>query len=298
MVIRKIVIGKIVIGKIVWEEISTMLVFLKLGGSLITDKRAAETPRLAVIDRLAQEIAAAQRADPALQLVIGHGSGSFGHVYGRKYGTREGVRDAAGWYGYAAVGDAAARLNRIVIAALLRVGIAAWGIQPGALIRCEEGRIVQGPESTVAAALARGLTPVVFGDVALDTVRGGTIVSTEEIFDVLSGALAPARIVLAGEVDGIFTADPQLDPTARLIAEISPASLAMVAGGLGGSHGVDVTGGMRAKVQQALAMVEQRPEMEIVVCSGLEAGHVQAALCGAPVGTRIIAQATLGAVSV
>jgi isopentenyl phosphate kinase len=275
-----------------------MLVFLKLGGSLITDKRAAETPRLAVIDRLAQELAAAQQTDPTLQLVIGHGSGSFGHVYGRRYGTRAGVRDAAGWYGYAAVGDAAARLNRIVTAALLRAGIAAWSIQPGALIRCEDGRVVEGPEATVAAALARGLTPVVFGDVALDSVRGGTIVSTEEIFDRLVDALAPARIVLAGEVDGIFTADPQLDPTAQLIAEITPTTLAVVADGLGESHGVDVTGGMRAKVRQSLAMVERRPALTVVVCSGLEAGHVQAALCGAAVGTRIFTRAVLGVVSV
>ena len=275
-----------------------MLVFVKLGGSLITDKRVAEAPRLEVIDRLAQEIAAAQRADPTLCLVIGHGSGSFGHLHGRKYGTRDGVHDATGWYGYAVVGDAAARLNRIVIAALLRAGIAAWSIQPGALIRCEDGRVVQGPEATVAAALERGLTPVVFGDVVLDEVRGGTIVSTEEIFDRLVDALAPARIVLAGEVDGIFTADPQLDLTAQPIDEITPATLAAVAAGLGSSHGVDVTGGMRAKVLQSLAMAARQPGLEIVVCSGLEVGHVQAALGGAPVGTRIFTPVAAGAVSV
>lgn len=267
-----------------------MLIFLKLGGSLITDKRVAETPRLDVITRLAQEIAAAQQADPALRLVIGHGSGSFGHVHGRRHGTRDGVRDAAGWYGYAAVGDAAARLNRIVVAELLRAGIAAWSIQPGALLRCADGRVVQGPEETVAMALERQLTPVVFGDVALDSVRGGTIVSTEEIFDRLADALQPARIVLAGEVDGIFTADPQLDPTARPISSITPETLAAVAAGLGSSHGVDVTGGMHAKVMQSLAMVNRHPGLEIIVCSGMEAGHVRRALTGAAVGTRIFVQ--------
>ncbi len=267
-----------------------MLVFLKLGGSLITDKRKAETPRLDVIARLAQEIAAAQQADPALRLVIGHGSGSFGHIYGRKYGTRDGVYDVGGWYGYAAVGDAAARLNRIVVAELLRAGIAAWSIQPGALLRCADGRVMQGPEETVALALERGLTPVIFGDVALDTVRGGTIVSTEEIFDRLADALQPTRIVLAGEVDGIFTADPQLDPTAQPIASITPETLAAVVAGLGSSHGVDVTGGMYAKVMQSLAMVQRHPGMEIVVCSGMEAAHVRYALAGAAVGTRIYVQ--------
>ena len=65
-----------------------MVRFLKLGGSLITDKRQPETPRMDVIERLAQEIAAARAANPSLQLVLGHGSGSFGHIYARQYGTR------------------------------------------------------------------------------------------------------------------------------------------------------------------------------------------------------------------
>lgn len=274
-----------------------MLVFLKLGGSLITDKRVAEAPRMEVIERLAQEIAAARRADPSLRLVLGHGSGSFGHVFGSQYGTRDGVRDAEGWFGYAATGDAAARLNRIVTAALLRAGIAAWSIQPGVALRCADGSVVHGPEETVDLALARGLTPVVFGDVALDSVRGGTIVSTEEIFDRLTDALHPARIVLAGEVDGIFTGDPMLDPQARPIATITPDTFAAIAAGLGSSHGVDVTGGMRAKVLQSLEMVRRHPAMEIVVCSGIEAGHVQAALTGATVGTRLHVQAETPEVS-
>uniref|UniRef100_A0A7C1FI99 Isopentenyl phosphate kinase n=1 Tax=Caldilinea aerophila TaxID=133453 RepID=A0A7C1FI99_9CHLR len=274
-----------------------MLVFLKLGGSLITDKRVAETPRLDVIERLAKEIAAARRADPSLHLVIGHGSGSFGHVYGRRYGTREGVYDAAGWYGFAATGDAAARLNRIVTAALLAAEIPAWSIQPGAVLRCAEGRIVQGMEETVALALARGLTPVVYGDVALDRVRGGTIVSTEEIFDHLIGVLQPQRVVLAGEVDGIFTNDPLLDPQAQRVAEITPDTLDAIADGLGRSHGVDVTGGMRAKVLQAMAMVQRHPALEVIICSGMAPGRVGGVLTGQEAGTRIAMQARARRVS-
>lgn len=274
-----------------------MIVFLKLGGSLLTDKREAEAPRTEVIRRLATEIAAAQQADAQLQLVIGHGSGSFGHVYGRKYGTRAGVHDAPGWFGYAATADAAARLNRIVTAALLEAGIAAWSIQPGAVLRCADGRVLQGPADTVALAMARGLTPVVYGDVALDTVRGGTIVSTEEIFEHLVEALHPTRVVLAGEVDGIYTADPLRYPAAAPIATITPATLDAVASGIGDSHGVDVTGGMRAKVAQSLAMVSRAPGLDIIVCSGLAPGHVRSALCGAQVGTRIHAPATRDEVS-
>ena len=264
-------------------------IFLKLGGSLITDKRAPETPRLDVIHRLAAEIAAARAQVPGMQLVIGHGSGSFGHVMGSRYGTRNGVATPDQWYGFAAVADAAARLNRIVTAALLAAGIPAWTIQPSATLRCRDGRVLDGPAATVTRALEAGLVPVIHGDVALDDVRGGTIASTEEIFDWLAPRLQPQRMVLAGEVDGIYTADPQQDAAARRLDAIRPADLAAIRAGLGGSHGVDVTGGMAAKVAQSLAMVQALPGLRIVVCGGLTPDLLKTVLVDpdAPLGTHI-----------
>ena len=253
-------------------------VFLKLGGSLLTDKRKAETPRLDVIRRLAQEIATARRNNDDLRLIVGHGSGSFGHVYGQRYGTRNGVHTPEEWYGFAATADAAARLNRLVLQALLDAGIPAWTVQPSALLRCRKGVITSGSGETVALALENGLTPVVHGDVALDVELGGTIVSTEEIFEWMLPHFRPHRLVLAGEVDGIFSADPQLDPTASLIPEIRPETLDQIRRGLGRSHGVDVTGGMLAKVQQSVEMVRSLPGLEVIVCSGLQPGNVEAVL--------------------
>jgi isopentenyl phosphate kinase len=265
----------------------SQLIFLKLGGSLITDKRQPETPRLDVIRQVAATIAAALRQQPELRLVVGHGSGSFGHVFGRRYGTRAGVHTPEEWYGYAATADAAARLNRIVIGALLEAQVPAWSIQPSVALRCADGRIETGPDDTVSEALARGLTPVVFGDVALDRVRGGTIASTEEIFALLVTHLRPQRLILAGEVDGIFTADPQLVPDARRITAITPLQFAEIAGSLGESHGVDVTGGMRAKVEESLAMVQNTRGLEIIICSGLQPESLGAALRGEQVGSLI-----------
>jgi isopentenyl phosphate kinase len=176
-----------------------------------------------------------------------------------------------------------------VVAALLEAGAPAWAIQPSVALRCAAGRILAGPEDTVQLALAQGLLPVVFGDVALDTVQGGTIASTEEVFEWLAASLPPTRIVLAGEVEGVFTADPLVDPAARLLDEVTPATLSEVRAGLGASHGVDVTGGMEAKVAQALAWIERRPGLEVLVCSGLVAGNLYAALAApaTATGTRI-----------
>ncbi|MBK8049424.1 MAG: uridylate kinase [Anaerolineales bacterium] len=263
------------------------VVLLKLGGSLITDKRLPETPRLEVIQQAAAAIAAALQADSTLAVVLGHGSGSFGHVYGRRYGTRNGVTTPEQWYGFAAVADAAARLNRIVVKALLDAGIAAWGIQPGAVVKSVDGEVRIGPTDAVILALLRGLTPVVYGDAVIDTYRGGTIASTEEIFDSMIMRLQPTRVVLAGEVDGIYTADPLLHPDVARIEVMTQAAFAEIGAGLGGSHGVDVTGGMRAKVEQALAMTRRNPGTEVVVCSGLDPNTLLAALSGADVGTVV-----------
>lgn len=248
-------------------------VFVKLGGSLITDKRRDETPRPEVIARLAQEIGAARAQNPHLRLVLGHGSGSFGHVFGSRYGTRHGARTPQEWFGFAATGDAAARLNRIVVAALLDAGVPAWSIQPSVALRCRDGAIEAGPEDAIELALASGLQPVVFGDVAFDHVRGATIAGTEEIFQWLTPRLQPDLVVLLGEVDGIYTADPLRNPDAIQIPNLTPDHLAGPNGGasldLGASYGVDVTGGMAGKVAESLAMIEAHPALEVVICSGL-----------------------------
>jgi isopentenyl phosphate kinase len=257
------------------------LVYIKLGGSLITDKRQAETPRHDVIERLAAEIAAARNADPSLRLIIGHGSGSFGHVVGSRYGTRSGVYTSEQWYGFAATADAAARLSRIVTAALLAADLPVWSIQPSVALRCEDGVIVDGPAETVRLALERGLIPLVHGDVALDAVRGGTIASTEEIFEWLAETLPPRRMVLAGEVDGVYTGDPLRDPAARLIPEITPQRFAVMEASLGSSFGTDVTGGMAAKVAQSLRLAQRHPHLRILICSGLIPGAVQQSLTAA-----------------
>ena len=71
------------------------IVFLKLGGSLITDKNSPQTPRPEVLVRLANEIQVVRSARPDLKILVGHGSGSFGHVEAKIYGTRTGVQTAA-----------------------------------------------------------------------------------------------------------------------------------------------------------------------------------------------------------
>lgn len=247
-------------------------IFLKLGGSLITDKTAVETVRGDVLARAAREIAQARTARPSLRLVLGHGSGSFGHVAAARDGTRHGVQTLPQWRSFAEVSDAAARLNRRVVAELLAAGAPAVTLQPSASARVTDGHITHIAAHAVQAALDAGLVPVVYGDVAFDTVRGGTIISTEEVMMALAQTLRPSWLLLAGETEGVYGVDGRLAP------QITAANFETIAPALGGSRGTDVTGGMASKVRAMLALVEAQPQMQIRIFSGLAVGNVQRVL--------------------
>jgi isopentenyl phosphate kinase len=263
------------------------VLFVKLGGSLITDKHRAYTAHPEVIARLAGEVKEAQAADPALKLLIGHGSGSFGHWAAEPYGTRQGVQTAREWRGYAQVAAAAARLNHIVTDAFLTAGVPVLSVQPSASARCRAGALHHLDAHPITQALAHGLTPLIYGDVALDDVWGGTIVSTEDLFVHLVDVLTPAHILLLGEVEGV------LDAGGRVIDRITLAQLPTLRRLLGGSEGVDVTGGMADKVERMAGVVGRHPQTEVHIFSGRAAGSLRRALLdpGAGHGTCICAAA-------
>lgn len=267
--------------------INRKLIFLKLGGALITVKDEPETAREEVIQRAAAEVKAALEEKPSLQLVLGHGSGSFGHYAAQQHGLVEGA--PPNWWGYAVTGAAAARLNRLVADIFLGQGVPVVTVQPSASAVCRQGRVTHLEVPVLRELLCQGLVPLVYGDVALDDVWGHTIISTEVIFAYLAHHLRPGCIVLASEVGGVFTSDPHRDPQAEPIAEITPATLSQVEDALGASAGYDVTGGMWAKVRTMVALVERLPHLEVYVVSGEKPDSIRRALIGEPLkgGTRI-----------
>jgi isopentenyl phosphate kinase len=260
-----------------------MTIFLKLGGSLITDKSTPETIRPEVIKRLSEEVARAIKAAPDTSLLIGHGSGSFGHVAASKYGTRNGIRTGEGWRGFAKVSAAATRLNSIVLEALNNADVPVFHVQPSATAVCRDGWIAWMGLEPLQTALDHHLVPLIYGDVAIDSIRGGTIISTEEIFSWLADTIKPSRILLAGDREGVQDENGEIIP--RITTETADSYRAM----LGRSAATDVTGGMASKVKSMLGLCERHPDLDVVIFSGLIEGNVENALLGKPIvgGTRL-----------
>lgn len=263
------------------------LVFLKLGGSLITDKHTEAMLRPELVRRIVQEIAAARQASPDLQIVLGHGSGSFGHVPAKKYGTRQGVRTPEQWRGFVEVWRYASALNQAVMGALAAVSDQpAVAFAPVSSVLAAGGRVQHWNLEPLRAALAAGLLPVVYGDVVFDSEIGGTILSTEDLFVHLAAELRPARILLAGSDAGVYDRYPD----GEVVGRITPASYANLAALPGASAATDVTGGMASKVESMLSIVQAQPECTVSIFSGIEEGNIRNALLGKMLGTTLAAQ--------
>jgi isopentenyl phosphate kinase len=138
--------------------------------------------------------------------------------------------------------------------------------------------------AALKASLANGLLPVVHGDVVFDEVRGGTILSTEDLFAHLARQLHPERILLAGLEAGVWENFPA---RTHLIRELTPKILAKQAPDMRLNIGADVTGGMQVKVIEMLKVVKQVPGLEVLIFSGEEPENTRRALEGDNPGTRL-----------
>ena len=280
------------------------LIFLKLGGSLITDKTQPYTVRLDKLADLASQIAHTLQTRPDLLLVLGHGSGSFGHTAAKEYGTREGapaplapsghsprLRSKWGepeggeyWKGFADVWYQASTLTRYVIQALYEVKIPVIEFSPAASVWSENGKVAEWDLSQIKYALEKGILPVVHGDVIFDKIKGGTILSTEDLFEHLARELHPQRILLAGLEEGVWADFPA---RRHKVQKLTRESFDEIRQSTGKATGADVTGGMESKVRQMLELAESVPGLTIQIFSGETPGNLGKALLGEHLGTLI-----------
>jgi isopentenyl phosphate kinase len=265
-------------------EPQSSLYLVKFGGSLITDKSKPHTPRTDVLVRLAREVAEVYNQGTGIRLIVGHGSGSFGHVPAKRYGTRQGVYTPEQWSGFAEVWFEATSLTRLVVEAFYAAGLPVVAFSPSASVTSRDGRLESWNLDPIRAALDAGLIPIVHGDVVFDSVRGGTILSTEDLFEHLAGKLSPRCVLFAGLEQGVWADYPQC---MRLVTEITRNNLAEIFPALQGSAQVDVTGGMLSKVQQSLAITAQDARILVRIFSGETPGNVSLALKDLAVGTAI-----------
>jgi len=257
------------------------VILIKIGGSLITDKKREFWVRKGVLNRICREIG--ELVEGGHKIVLGHGSGSFGHVPAKKYKMHLGfVSKQSGW-GLVKTAAAARELNGIVVEALIKAGVGAVAVSPLSMMTAKNGELKSINVKSVEEILKWDLLPVVYGDVILDSERGCTIFSTEKALRYLGLGLKKRGLVI-GKVIHVGRARGFL-VKGKVIPEITTNVFGKLKGEVFETNGVDVTGGMMHKVEEALVLAKKGVESLIV---GGEKGNLTSAVLGNGfVGTRV-----------
>jgi isopentenyl phosphate kinase len=244
-------------------------VILKLGGSIITDKSADCAINRAGLETLATAIAGARHDG----IVIIHGAGSCGHPEAKRYHLDKGA-SAGKTEGVYMTHRAVSGLNEAVVGALRSKGIAAIGVHPLHAAAADNGRLIGFEHRHLETMLALGMVPVIHGDVVMDLSRGACIVSGDQLVRYLAAALQISRVGLATDVPGVLDGG-------HVVPEITRQTMPTLH--IGDSKHTDVTGGMRGKIDELLALADAGTESEIFHVS-----RVRDFLAGAATGgTRV-----------
>ncbi len=236
------------------------MVILKLGGSVITNKKELKTPNLDAIQRLAKEIADAKPE----HLIVVHGGGSFGHPWAKEHKIKEGYQHPSQVEWFTKIHQAMLELNKLVVDALIRNNIAAFSISPSSCITTKAGRIQTFYDNTITRLLQIGFVPVLFGDTVLDSELGFTILSGDQLAAALSLKFKAKSVIFGVDVDGLFSADPKTNRKAQLVHRITLPKLKTSIKNVEEAKVSDVTGGMLGKILELKCAIDASVKASIV----------------------------------
>jgi glutamate 5-kinase len=137
--------------------------------------------------------------------------------------------------------------------------------------------------NTLSAILAQRIIPIINENdtVATEEIRLG---DNDNLSALVVNLIEADLLILLTDQMGLFTADPRLDASAKLVRQVDeseiPASLWQAAGGSEGSLGV---GGMVTKLQAA--ELARRSGARVVIASGKENDILLRLVAGEPLGT-------------
>jgi len=259
------------------------LLVIKLGGAVVTYKDSS-TPkaRVSTIKRLIKEIK--QVTDQGYRIILVHGAGSFGHGLVKQYGLHHGMKTEEQKLVFGMVTNSMMNLNSIIKYHLHRANLKTVGLPPHTFITQSGGKLNEFETKLIETYLKHGQIPVLFGDMVLDDRWGCSVLSGDTIVCYLGNKLRADKVIFLSDVDGIFDADPNKNPQAKLIPEITNANISQVLKGLSPTGRDDVTGEMAGKILQIQKNLKQ---ISVQILNGLKPDNLIEALGQHQIGTKL-----------
>jgi isopentenyl phosphate kinase len=256
------------------------MIVLKIGGSVITKKDRPMTVDEENIMRISEEI----RDSRVHPIILVHGGGSFGHPIAKKHGLPDQTAPKQYSTGFSETHNAMVMLNNIIIDSLTSKGIPCLSVTPSSFIITKNGRIKNTNFEIIRRLFDYNLTPVLYGDVVIDSLKGLSVLSGDQIAAKLAIEMKADRLIFGVDVDGVYTLDPKLlegDLIETLSIKMLEDELK-----IGEATTTDVTGGMLGKLKEAKKAAELGIMVHIINAS--KKNVLYKALKGEPVRGTIL----------
>ncbi len=224
------------------------IVFIKIGGSVITDKTKPYSLKKSNLKKIVKKIKELYKKSKDLKLfILGHGSGSFGHYDASLYQKNPTILRAA------RIRYSTLKLHEIVYEELIKNNLPVFSFSPSSFVLSRDKDVSTLNLESFFVCLREGFIPLVYGDVIMDKKLGVTIYSTEYIFRIIASELLRRGfnieeiIMISGE-DGVY------DKEGNLMRNLKWGDIKRVV--FFKEEGFDVTGGIKAKVIELLNLAK------------------------------------------
>lgn len=209
------------------------MILIKLGGSIITNKKKPLSTRKKTIEGIVQNLKKIKEP-----MVIVHGGGSFGHYWSVKYDmhTKPMNYDLRG---VSTVKNSMIDLNKIILDIFLTKKLNPYSLPPSDFMT--GNKPISGKILEIGKIAKSGLIPITYGDVLWYGKGKSFILSGDKIMTMIAKSLKPRISIFVLNEDGIYS-DLK---TKKLIYEMKDQKLTI------SDIKMDVTGGMTRKFEEA-----------------------------------------------
>lgn len=234
---------------------------LKIGGSVMTDKRqegVINTNLLKEISGVVKEL-----YERGLKMVIVTGVGSYGHRAVARHSIHKGDNGThERRLGLLEAQIDVNILRKAFLEALLEAGVPAMQFYASSIAESNKGRPINFNLAAVGKFLGCGMIPVVSGDVVPDKTMGYSVMSGDIVALEIYKQWSPRILAYGTNVKGVYSDDPDTDPDAELLEVVDSKMLHEALHGVTEGMNVDVSGAMRGKVQAIYALMTLNPTIE------------------------------------
>jgi len=212
------------------------MILIKLGGSIITNKRKPESARRKTINNILKQI---KKINESMILV--HGGGSYGHYWSVKYGMH--TKPARySLKGLSIVKNSMIELDKIILNSATKNKLNTYSLPPTDFMNGNKS--IKNKIQKIGEIAKSGLVPITYGDALWYGQKKSYILSGDVIMTTIGKILKPRLSIFVLDVDGVYS-DTK---SKKLIYDLKKEKPTI------SKNKMDVTGGMTRKITEAIKM--------------------------------------------